>query len=59
MAPAKPGHTDQRGRPDDRPHLSRLLLNETLSPRALVGCALMLAGVIVSQLRTRRRAVSV
>jgi drug/metabolite transporter (DMT)-like permease len=35
------------------------LLNETLSSRALVGCALMLAGVIVSQLRTRRRAVSV
>ncbi len=34
------------------------LLNETLSSRALVGCSLMLAGVIVSQLRIRRRAVA-
>ncbi len=34
------------------------VLNETLSSRALVGCTLMLAGVIVSQLRLRRRAVA-
>ncbi|MCK4915591.1 MAG: EamA family transporter, partial [Candidatus Eisenbacteria sp.] len=34
------------------------VLNETLSSRALVGCSLMLAGVIVSQLRLRRRAVA-
>jgi len=33
------------------------ILNETLSSRALVGCSLMLAGVIVSQLRLRRRTV--
>jgi drug/metabolite transporter (DMT)-like permease len=33
------------------------VLDETLSSRALVGCALMLAGVIVSQLRLRRRAI--
>jgi len=32
------------------------LLSETLSQRALVGCSLMLAGVIVSQLRPRRSA---
>ena len=32
------------------------VLNETLSSRALVGCSLMLAGVIVSQLRLQRRA---
>ena len=31
------------------------VLDETLSSRALVGCALMLAGVIVSQLRLQRR----
>lgn len=34
------------------------VLNETLSSRALVGCSLMLAGVIVSQLRLRRKAVT-
>ena len=34
------------------------VLDETLSSRALTGCALMLAGVIVSQLRFRRRAVA-
>lgn len=34
------------------------VLNETLSSRALVGCSLMLAGVIVSQLRLQRRAVT-
>ena len=34
------------------------VLNETLSSRALAGCSLMLAGVIVSQLRLRRRAVA-
>ncbi len=34
------------------------VLNETLSSRALVGCTLMLAGVIVSQLRRRRRTVA-
>ena len=33
------------------------VLDETLSSRALAGCALMLAGVIVSQLRLRRRAI--
>ena len=34
------------------------VLNETLSSRALAGCSLMLAGVIVSQLRLRKRAVA-
>ena len=34
------------------------VLNETLSSRALVGCSLMLAGVIVSQLRLQRRALA-
>jgi len=32
-----------------------LLLNERLAPRALLGCALMLAGMVVSQLTTRDR----
>ncbi|MFH1689656.1 MAG: DMT family transporter [Candidatus Eisenbacteria bacterium] len=34
------------------------VLDETYSSRALVGCALMLAGVVVSQLRRRRSAVA-
>ena len=33
------------------------VLNETLSNRALIGCTLMLAGVIVSQFRPRRTAI--
>ena len=32
-----------------------LLLGETLPVRGLVGCALMLAGMILSQLEPRRR----